>query len=359
MQYYKVIIADDELSIRSGLVHNVDWNAMGYQVVADVMDGQDVIDYLQRESVDVIFTDVQMCQVSGLEVARWARENRPEIKVVIISGYKEFEYVKTAMDLKVCDYVLKPINVSELEQTFCRVREELDEGQRRKQQKESIFAYQQDENCAYVLQLEGPLLEAIQGGCPDKTGRTCKAWRLAVEKADRQYIPILVFHVMEELYRQLEKGGVFLGGEFEKNAVLREIGTLESEMLLERVVDMVEKIAGHIAGKKSTASEDVIRRAIQYIDQNLSENFGVESLATHLYLNRTYFSKEFKNYTGMSVMDYIIHRRMGRAAELIREGRLSAEQIAARVGYEDVKYFQRSFKKHTGYTVREYRNLLR
>ena len=140
--------------------------------------------------------------------------------------------------------------------------------------------------------------------------------------------------------------------------MLWEIRNLKGKELICRTGEILENITLSIARKKSTASHDVVARAKEYINQHLAEDFGVETLAAHAYLNRTYFSKEFKNQTGVSVMDYIIQRRMERATELIKEGQLSTEKIAGLVGYRDVKYFQRSFKKFIGYTVREYRNLL-
>lgn len=360
MQYYKMIIADDEWTIRNGLVGSVDWESLGYQVVADVMDGQDVIDHLQKNQVDVIFTDVQMCQVSGLEVARWAREHRPDVKVVIISGYKEFEYVKEAMDLKVCDYVLKPINPAELEDTFRKIKKELD-ARRSSLEKDmgALFSYQEDPACIAVLEQEPGLLESVMSGSPEKVKTDYDSWKQVMGRVEEQYIPLLVLHIMETLFRRLDKDGVYLESGYEKKPVLREIRNLKGQELIRRTGEILENITLSIERKKSTASQDVVTRAKEYIEQHLAEDFGVETLAAHLYLNRTYFSKEFKNHTGVSVMDYIIQRRMERAAELIKEGQLPTEKIAGLVGYGDVKYFQRSFKKYTGHTVREYRNLLR
>ena len=130
MNYYKLVIADDEPMIRRGLVNGIPWEDMGFHVVADFMDGQDVMKYLEQNEVNVVFTDIQMCQISGLAVTRWIVENKPDIKVVILSGYKEFEYLKEAIELKVSDYLLKPINPVELKKVFLKIRTELDQEQR-------------------------------------------------------------------------------------------------------------------------------------------------------------------------------------------------------------------------------------
>ena len=91
MRNYKMIIADDEPMIRKGLASGIPWEEYGFELTADFMDGQDVIEYLQTHEVDVVFTDVQMCQVGGMEVAKWIRERNLPVKIVMISGYREFE----------------------------------------------------------------------------------------------------------------------------------------------------------------------------------------------------------------------------------------------------------------------------
>lgn len=358
-----MIIADDEQRIRNGLVNNIDWEKLGFQVVADFMDGQDVIDYLQKEDVDVIFTDVQMCQVSGLEVARWTQEKKPEVKVVIISGYKEFEYVKEAIELKVYDYVLKPIQLAEVKSTFMKIRTELEERDREEGKSiQTLFSYQEDPECIKVLQEEAGIIELISGageGKKEKLKQACRQWRRMILKVNPEYVPLLARHVLDELFRRLDKEGICLEGDYEKSKVYQCLSSLQGEELITKVGELLSGIMEKIEKKKSTVTEDVIARAKEYIEVHLAEDFGVEELAAYVYLNRSYLSREFKNATGVSVMEYIIQRRMEKAMELIRQGKLSTEKIAKQVGYTDVKYFQRSFKKYTGHTIREYRSLLR
>ncbi len=98
---YRIIIADDEPMIRAGLYYRNDWEAMGFEVAALLEDGSDVLEYLKKERVDVLLTDICMYQVSGLQAAAMIREKYPWMKVVLLSGYKEFEYAREAMRLHV------------------------------------------------------------------------------------------------------------------------------------------------------------------------------------------------------------------------------------------------------------------
>lgn len=123
---YKLVIIDDEDIIRNGLQNVVNWTSLGFEVAADMGDGRDAIEYIQKNHVDVVLTDIKMTFVSGLELARYIFENKPEIQVIIISGYKEFDFAKQAMSYNVSHYLLKPIEYDELVKVFDNVRNQLD-----------------------------------------------------------------------------------------------------------------------------------------------------------------------------------------------------------------------------------------
>ena len=107
---YRVIIADDEPLIRAGLYYRNDWEQMGFEVAAMLEDGSDVLKFLEGERVDVLLTDICMYQVSGLEAAALIREKYPWMKIILLSGYREFEYAREAIRCQVYEYLLKPID---------------------------------------------------------------------------------------------------------------------------------------------------------------------------------------------------------------------------------------------------------
>lgn len=123
---YKLILADDEVGIRHGL-SLLRWKEMGFQLMGTFADGSEVIEYLQREPVDVVLTDIVMPHVTGIEVAKWVFEHRPEIKVVLLSGYAEFRDAQKAIEYHVSRYLLKPTDREELVRQFEAIREELDQ----------------------------------------------------------------------------------------------------------------------------------------------------------------------------------------------------------------------------------------
>ncbi len=131
---FKLIVVDDEKAICKGICEYIDWNSMQFEVQASFEDGKETIEYIKEKSVDVILTDIEMAEVSGLELARYIYENRLPVKVVIISGYKEFEYARKAVEYGVEHYLLKPINLKKLKEVFLRIKDELEEERRREAQ---------------------------------------------------------------------------------------------------------------------------------------------------------------------------------------------------------------------------------
>jgi len=118
----RLVIADDEPAILSGLVELYPWDDMGFEIVGAFNNGKQVLEFLECNKIDILLTDIRMPIIDGLEIARYAQEKG--IKVVILSAYTEFEYAKTAIAFGVRDYLVKPVGYKELNETFYRLRME-------------------------------------------------------------------------------------------------------------------------------------------------------------------------------------------------------------------------------------------
>lgn len=123
---YKLVIVDDEKRIRLGLKNIVEWEKLGFEVTELFADGQEVIEYLEYVTPDVILTDIKMNYVSGLEVARYVFERQIPCKVVLVSGYQEFELAIQGIRYGAEDYLLKPTDVDCIEETFSKLKAQLD-----------------------------------------------------------------------------------------------------------------------------------------------------------------------------------------------------------------------------------------
>jgi two-component system, response regulator YesN len=125
---YSLAIVDDEPAIRRGLTRHIDWASMGFEVAESFEDGEDAISYLAHHHVDVIISDVRMSVVSGLTLAETIHEQGLPTEVVLLSGYKDFEYARSAMRSGVHCYLLKPTTEDELREVFAELRVKLASG---------------------------------------------------------------------------------------------------------------------------------------------------------------------------------------------------------------------------------------
>lgn len=127
MNLYRIILVDDEEEVRKGIIRKIDWEALGFQVVGDAENGQDALEKIEQLEPDVVMTDIRMPYMDGLTLTSWIRQKYPSVKVLIFSGFDDFEYAQQAIKLNVTEYILKPVNVEELTRILNKVRENLDQ----------------------------------------------------------------------------------------------------------------------------------------------------------------------------------------------------------------------------------------
>lgn len=118
---YRAIIVDDEESIRCGLVNHFDWKKHDIDVAGVFEDGIPALDFALQNQVDLIITDVRMRHMDGISLAKKVLERFPDVKIVFISGYADVDYLKDALKMEAVDYILKSIDLDELDAVISKV----------------------------------------------------------------------------------------------------------------------------------------------------------------------------------------------------------------------------------------------
>ena len=106
----KVFLVEDEVVIRNGIKNSIEWEKEGYEFVGEASDGELAYPMILEKKPDILITDIKMPFMDGLELSRLVKEALPDIQILILSGYDEFEYAKEAIRLKVAEYLLKPVS---------------------------------------------------------------------------------------------------------------------------------------------------------------------------------------------------------------------------------------------------------
>jgi two-component system response regulator YesN len=128
---WSVLIAEDEVLIRRHLARKLAENCPAFEVVGEAADGQEALEAIAELNPDVLVTDIRMPVMDGLQLTREVYYAFPDVRVVIVSGYDEFGYAKTALTLGVKDYLLKPVSEEELRSVMSRLAIQLDADEER------------------------------------------------------------------------------------------------------------------------------------------------------------------------------------------------------------------------------------
>jgi len=356
---YKLIIADDEALIRAGLYYCNDWNAMGFEVSAMLEDGNDVLQYLEQERIDVLLTDIRMYKKSGLEVAHIVKERYPWMKVVILSGYKEFEYVREAMICGVYDYLLKPVDTEQLKSLFMKIKEELDIVRHEEKLLHSIG----EEEYGQILELTRMTAGAVFGEEEEHWEAYVKL-KPMIKNMPANVRSIVIKRLLELLKSKLLLKDELLAAEFDQKLMQVE-GTVYTD---ERAGVQLTEFLSHLNDElvvrglidiRTKGSDESISVACNWIKNHLGDDFTLQNVADFVHISPRHFRRRFENEMKENFSDYVLRLRMETAMRLLEEGNIIVEDVGVMVGYQSEKYFHRLFKKYVGCTVREYRHRIR
>ena len=114
MRTFSIILVDDEKQILQGMLHGVPWEELGYQVIATADNGQEALELTQLHHPDLLISDIKMPFMTGIELAKHIHEDFMQVKMVLFSGFDEFEYARSAIHYGVSEYLLKPIDYPEM-----------------------------------------------------------------------------------------------------------------------------------------------------------------------------------------------------------------------------------------------------
>ena len=296
-----VLIVDDDKLARKGLIAVIDWEQYGLCVVGDVQNGKKALEFLENHPVDLVFTDIDMPEMNGLELMKICKESYPETDFVIFSVYEDFSFARQALRLGALDYISKI---------------EFD-----------------PEECDAIMK---KIVETYQNKRREKAERNLRTeenWE-------------------GETVRKLEE-------EFQSGRWIFDEDELEkmSEQLSE--LPLLNWIHSWLQNKylnSSSKTDDISLciRAVQYIQEHVTESVRAEAAADAVGMSRGYFSTKFREVTGETFHNCVIRYKMKTAAQEIRKGEKSMTEIALELGYDNFYYFSKLFRKEYGCTPGEF-----
>lgn len=401
---YKVLIADDEDIICRGLAGMVS-KCPKLEVAALAEDGEIALEKAMEIRPDLMFVDINMPFLNGLEFIERIRGRLPDVQIIIVTGYDDFKYVQKALRLGAADYVLKPV----MEQSFFEV---LDKAVERldsmnvskkyvswledwvKQNRPKIvedflnglfqdrLGIEEFEQHMQYLKISIPIPYALtvlhvssdheKENGPDGGEPYDNAWYLAcchvIQECFRPYSEVLCFQTEEGATAVLSKDLSFQQWKELELALKERMKTnLYAKLeLVRQQGDSMEELCTVFHSvmeiyKERIHYSEVVLQAISMIRTQWGDDeLSLQSVADSLFVSAPYLSRMFHRETGETFAAFLTRKRLSEAKFLLKNTSMKMYEIAQKTGYTSQHYFSNAFKKAMGISPADYRkNLLK
>ena len=394
MERWKILIADDEPKIRRGLHAQIDRLGLPCEVCAEAEDGEIALEAAERLRPDILLVDINMPFVNGLDFIEALRRTRADARVILITGYEEFEYARRALELDVHAYLLKPINVEELRRAVETAIDQLEVSRQRNRHFEWAIAQignrreflreeflrdavsgrlEADEIREFRVYFDFPepqrmmlmLISARSSAAGEKPWQhTLRQYALqdalqdgpeglayrCLFSDDRGNV-LLLYDAPPELDARLtEAVRAALGGELGLTVQMETEPVASLTRIAEAYDSAMERL---LSSAQLSPIVDGAKAyiAAHYADPDLSLMEVAEALNAH----PAYLSRTMKQELGMPFAKYLTNVRIGKAVQLMRDPSIRIWKVAEMVGYSGGNYFSAAFKKVLGVSPADYR----
>ncbi|MGG6431626.1 helix-turn-helix domain-containing protein [Anoxybacillus sp. D401a] len=402
---YKLLIADDEPLEREGLQLMIERAFPHTFTIFHAEHGRSAIQQVEKHRPHIIFMDIKMPGIQGLEAIAEIRKIDAQAKVAILTAYDYFTYAKEAISLGVSEYVLKPAKKQQIIDLLRKLLHQIMEEQAMREQqliaREKLVQLQMlsetawtwllmgkmDEcsahtfsgiefECAYAIVIELEKNDVCEREKWEETVKQCvkhhrrclcsplrqRQMAIFIESQPHEHVISFVQSLLKRLEKEL------------KQRIKIGIGTVQSSIDgLKRSYKEAQTAVCYLSSFSRVMHIDDVPitdeveqinlktngSVIEQVELFLHENYGydvtLEEVAKYVHLTPYYFSKLFKKETGQTFIDYLTNLRIEKAKQFMRDEGLTVKEACYRVGYKDPNYFSRVFKKVTNMTPTEYR----
>jgi two-component system response regulator YesN len=348
----RIVIADDEKMIRDGLALTMPWAGMGIEVAGVAADGEGALELIREARPRIVITDVRMPRMDGLELLRRVGAEFPETRVVMLSGFDEFAYVREAVKGGAVDYLLKPVTAEELREVITRVKERISaEARGLTQDREARRAV---EGCMASYRTAARLGQSQAAkACLDSIYGDERVRSLSTQRQKELFLE-MTDGVVADLCRE----GFELSGDDLLDGLVLDSAQVDLSSpgeMREWVYRFTDAIADIVKGSGAEKGPAAVRQAVEYLEARFREDISAESVASAVLLSPNYFSHVFKKARGEGFTDCLNRLRIEEAKRLLAQGGHKVYEVSEMVGYRDYKYFGAVFKKLVGVSPNSYR----
>lgn len=310
MKQYKVLIVDDTPLIREALCKSISWERHGCIVVGEAEDGMRAKEMIHITKPDIVITDIRMPGMDGLELAQYVNNAFPDAKVIIITGFQEFEYARRALQLNVKDLLLKPLNNDYVEKVIAETVKELQQQEKRAEFEKKLL----QENAEYQIKVKSSMrvvqanllsdLVLGRGSESDYSKEHLK--EMGLSGSHIQVIAARVRSNEDKKIRLVQNQMIYYMYEYEKRNNVRVIEIMNGKALLFFVLDKEKK--------SSRYHKVYMKKQITHINKMLRDQLlpeictciGVVTNQLDKALECTRFVREILEYNFFTTKDEVL-----------------------------------------------------
>jgi two-component system response regulator YesN len=345
----KVFIVDDDKYTRLGIREMIHWEDLKLTYSGDASNGTEALNAIQFIQPHIVISDASMPVMNGLELANQLYEHYPFIKVIIVSGYNDFDFVKRALKSHVVDYILKPIDEEELHDALIKAIKGIHGVEDEREQTNKTWSY--------PLELENAIVQALQLGEQTKLRFSVELFfrKLIDAKIGLSEAKLWISHLIIQTFKSYNEP--IYDEHARKGLRLSELIFTESSLIViqQKVIFFFISFVTHIHNQKNESHTYSIHLAKTFIDNHYSENLNLKTLAHSFHMSASQFSQHFKQTTGQNFIHYVTNLRIEQSKRQLKDTTWTVDKIASQVGFEDPGYFRKIFKRYVGMTPLEYR----
>lgn len=334
---YKVLIVDDEPIIRQGLKTIIDWSNYGFIICGEAVNGKDGLDKITYLEPDLIIVDIKMPGIDGLKMIEKLKEQNYNGRIMILTGYSDFEYAKKAIELGIDAYTVKPIDEEELIKHLNKIKGILSNRITRETYLSQLTTEQE---------LINELDLVINIYNKERIVQIFKEMQLRLGYYDLEKTKLFYANIYTKLVDRLIEDDPNYKRQFITNeTTLDEIfGFNNPSQLYTYFVNKLTFISDQFIEVKP---DGLIKKIKNYIDKNFQQNLKLETMARVFNYNSAYLGRLFKKYANQTFHAYLDLVRLEKAKQMLKDG-LKVGEVAQKVGYNDMEYFNNKFQKYIG-----------
>lgn len=402
---YKMVVIDDEYLVRIGIKETIDWSEYDIEIVGTAKNGREGMALIKEVNPDLIISDVKMPIMDGVELLNELAKNPIDANIIMLSGYKDFDYAKNSLENGAYSYLLKPIDNEALVKCVCDALQDLKEKRIQQEkllnfdkevplikstimqklltgdfklseilEKNEQFKFSFPENGFVVIAKVDKDTTIVDKELVKKSITVLH--NIIIKKLDEkniQYSDILlfshcVFLIKEENNELIYNTFIEIINEYDNDLSYVSVAISDKYLGLSNINDKYVEAKKLIKNKLAISANTVatsndsytnyreeVNKTMNYIVQNYQQNISVKIVANYIGISESHLMHILKEEVGKTFNEILTEYRIKVAKALLASPNYHIYDVGLMVGYNDQKYFRKIFFKVTGEMPTDYR----